>query len=161
MLKKTKIFDIWQMYHSWDEDSSWYTEYWLLSKDDSWTVYKSNSYRDLEHGWRTLLDMKRKYNWVDYDLSNKDIATRQVNDRISYLESEISNSPWMFKKIGLKNELSTMKEYLDIINEWPINPYVVIRKHKISVWDMVDVYVDPMNLNNYYFDLDFTKEKVY
>ena len=157
MLKKTKIFKIWSHYHAWD---TWYSEYWLLSKDESWTVYKSGSFKNLEYGWRSIHDMKRIYNWIEYDLSNKDIATRQVNDRISFLESEIVNDPWLFKKMDLNFELKTMKEYLDIINEWLINPYVVINKHKVSGWDYIDVYVDPMNLDNYYFDLDFTKEKI-
>ena len=160
MLKKTKIFDIEEYYHPWGDNSSWYTEYWLLSKDDSWTVYKSGSFRNLEYGWRTLADMKRKYNGVEFDLTNKDFAYKQVNDNIARIEGELADDPWFFKKRDLKLELDTMKEYLTIIEEWPISPYVVIRKHRISVWDFVDVYVDPMDLKNYYFDLDFTKEKI-
>ncbi len=160
MLKKTKVFEIEQFYHSWDEDSAWYTEYWLLSKDDSWTVYKSDEYKDLQYGGRTLAEMKRKYNGVEFDLTNKDFAFRQVNDNIARIEWELANDPWIFKKRDLKLELETMKEYLTIIEEWPINPYVIIRNHKISVWDIIDVYVDPMDLKKYYFDLDFTKEKI-
>jgi hypothetical protein len=97
---------------------------------------------------------------LQFDLTNKDFAFRQVNDNIARIEWELANDPWIFKKRDLKLELETMKEYLTITEEWPINPYVIICNHKISVWDIIDVYVDPMDLKNYYFDLDFTKEKI-
>ena len=52
-----------------------------------------------------------------------------------------------------------MKNYLDMANEWPITPYLVCNGHKISVWDSIDVFVNPDKPSQYYFDLDFTKEK--
>ena len=103
--------------------------------------------------------MKVKYDGVTYDLSDKDNAIKQLNDNLHRLEMELQNDPWFFKKRELKKDIEAMKKYIDISNEWPINPYLICNCHKVSVWDSVDVFVDPENPNLYYFDLDFTKEK--
>ena len=157
ILKKTKVFKIWERYESWDDYS--YYLYRLESKDETWNVYISKEFKDAEHGWRTVEEMKVKYDGVIYDLSDKDNAIKQVNDNIHRLEMELQNDPWFFKKRELKKDIEAMKKYIDIANEWPIDPYLVCNGHKISVWDTVDIFVDPENPNLYYFDLDFTKEK--
>ena len=158
IVKKTKVFAVGERYVSWDEDSSWYYLYRLEAKDETWNIYKSESFKDAEHGWRTVEEMKIKYDGVIYDLSDKDNAIKQVNDNLNRLEMELSNDPWLFKKIWLKQDINAMKKYIEIAKEWPINPYLVCNGHKISVWDTVDVFVDPENPNLYYFDLDFTKQ---
>jgi hypothetical protein len=71
---------------------------------------------------------------------------------------ELQNNPWFFKKIWLNQDIKIMKKYIDIANEWPITPYLVINWHKISVWDSVDVFVNPEKSSEYYVDLDFTKQ---
>jgi len=159
IVKRLKILSVKESYFSWDEDSSWYYLYRLEVKDETWNVYKSEYFKDAEHGWRTVEEMKVKYDGVTYDLSDKDNAIKQLNDNLNRLEMELSNDPWLFKKIWLKQDINAMKKYIEIAKEWPINPYLVCNGHKISVWDTVDVFVDPENPNLYYFDLDFTKEK--
>ena len=158
IVKKTKVFAVKENYVSWDEDSSWYYVYRLESKDETWNIYRSEDFKNAEHGWRTAEEMKKKYDGVVYDLADKDNAIRQVNDNIQRLEMELSNDPWFFKKMWLKKDIKTMKNYIDIANEWPINPYLVCNGHKVSVWDSIDVFVDPENPSLYYFDLDFTKQ---
>ena len=158
MVKSTKIFDIRRFYHSWDEDSSWYYTYTILSKDSEGQVYQSDTYRDLEYWWRSLAEMVVHYNWTIYELDKKDTSIKLLNDEIARVESEINNDPWLFKKMKLKSNLSTLKKYVDIAIEGPINPYVVLKKHKISVGDSINVYVDPEDPRKYYFDLDFVDE---
>ena len=158
IVKKTKVSDVGERYVSWDEDSSWYYLYRLESKDDNWNVYKSDEFKDAEHWWRTLEEMVKKYDGEVYDLWNKDVAIRQINNNIQRLEMELSNDPWFFKKRELKKDIEAMKNYIDIANEWPVDPYLVVNWHKISVWDSIDVYIDSENPNLYYFDLDFTKQ---
>ena len=159
VMKKTTVSAVRERYVSWDEDSSWYYLYRLESKDESGNVYNSEEFKNAKHGWRTLEEMKKKYDGVIYDLWDKDNAIKQVSDNIHRLELELQNDPWFFKKMSLKQDLKAMKNYLDMANEWPITPYLVCNGHKISVWDSVDIFVDPENPNLYYFDLDFTKEK--
>ena len=158
VMKKAIVSAVGERYVSWDEDSSWYYLYRLESKDDNWNVYKSDEFKDAEHWWRTLEEMVKKYDGEVYDLWNKDVAIRQINNNIQRLEMELSNDPWFFKKRELKKDIEAMKNYIDIANEWPVDPYLVVNWHKISVWDPIDVYIDPENPNLYYFDLDFTKQ---
>lgn len=159
VMKKTTVSAVRERYVSWDEDSSWYYLYRLESKDESGNVYNSEEFKNTKHGWRTLEEMKKKYDGVIYDLWDKDNAIKQVSDNIHRLELELQNDPWFFKKMSLKQDLKAMKNYLDMANEWPITPYLVCNGHKISVWDSIDVFVNPDKPSQYYFDLDFTKEK--
>ena len=125
-----------------------------------WNEYKSDSYRDLESWWITEEELKsKKYNNKEYDLTSKDII-RQLDQEIINLEWEITTA-WILKKVILKSNLFVLNEYKKLALTWPVPPYVVIKGHKISVWDEIIVYVSPENPKKYYFDLDFTKEKVY
>jgi len=159
VMKKTTVSAVRQRYVSWDEDSSWYYLYRLESKDETWNIYKSDEFENVENGWRTVEEMKKKYDGVVYDLLDKDNVIKQLNDNLNRLEMELQNNPWFFKKIWLKKDIKAMKNYIDIANEWPITPYLVINWHKISVWDSIDVFVNPEKPSEYYVDLDFTKEK--
>lgn len=158
VMKKTTVSAVRERYVSWNDDSSWYYLYRLESKDENWNVYSSEEFKNAEHWWRSIEDMKKKYDWVIYDLSDKDNAIKQVNDNINRLEMELQNNPWFFRKMSLKQDIKAMKNYLDIANEWPITPYLICNGHKISVWDSIDVFVNPDKPEEYYFDLDFTKE---
>ncbi len=158
IMKKLKVSKIRERYVGWGEDSSWYYLYRLEAEDENWNIYSSERFKDAGHWWRTMEEMKKTHDGVVYDLSDKDNAIKQLNDKIQRLETELSNNPWFFKKLWLYSDLKTLKDYLNIANEWPITPYLICNGHKISVWDPVDVFVNPDNPKEYYFDLDFTKE---
>ena len=159
VMKKTIVSAAKERYVDWGEDSSWYYLYRLESKDESGNVYNSEEFRNAKHGWRTVEEMKKKYDWVIYDLSDKDNVIKQINDNINRIEMELQNNPWFLKKRELKRDIKAMEKYIDMANEWPITPYLVCNGHKISVWDYINVFVNPDNPEEYYFDLDFTKEK--
>ncbi len=159
VMKKAKVSAVGEKYVSWDEDSSWYYLYRLEAKDEEWNIYKSESFKNAKHWWRTLEEMIVKYDGVTYDLWNKDEAIKQVNDNLNRLEMELQNNPWFFKKIWLKRDIEEMKNYIDIANEWPITPYLFCNGYKVSVWDSIDIFVNPDKPSQYYFDLDFTKEQ--
>lgn len=158
VMKKTTVYNIGEKYVSWDEYSSWYHLYRLESSDEDGNIYRSENFKNADHWWRTLDDMVVKYDGVVYDLTEKDSAIRQVNENIQRLEMELQNNPWFFKKRELKGDIEAMKKYIDIANEWPIDPYLMCNGHKVSVWDSIDVFVNPDIPKEYYFDLDFTKE---
>lgn len=158
IVRKTKVSAVKERYVRWDRDSSWYHEYRLEAKDESGKVYESEKFKDVNHGWRTLEDMVKEYDGVVYELWNKDEAIKQINDNIQRIEMELQNNPWFFRKMKLKISMKVMNKYIDIANEWPITPYLICRGHKISVWDNIDVFVDPEDPALYYFDLDFTKQ---
>ena len=159
IIKKATVSEVIERYYSWNEDRAWYYLYRLKAEDENGNFYISEGFKNAEHWWRSEEEMKKKYDWVVYDLADKDNAIKEINSNIQRLELELSNNPWFFKKIWLKKDIETMKKYIDIANEWPITPYLVVNWHKISVWDIVDIYVNPERPSQYYFDLDFTKEK--
>lgn len=158
VMKKTKVMAIWKRYAKWDSRYSPFYVYRLESVDENGNIYKSKEFEYVNHWWRSLEEMVKKYDWVIYDLWNKEVAIKQIEDNIQHLQTALESNPWFFKKMWLKKDIKAMKNYIDIANEWPINPYLVCNGHKVSVWDSIDVFVDPENPSLYYFDLDFTKQ---
>lgn len=158
-MKKTMVSAVKERYVEWGENSSWYYLYRVESNDEVWNFYRSEDFRNAKYVWRTLEEMKKKYDWVDYDLSDKDNVIKQLNDNKCRLEMELQNNPWFLKKRELKRDIKAMEKYIEIANEWPITPYLICNGHKISVWDPIDVYVSPEDPKLYYFDLDFTQEQ--
>lgn len=158
VMKKTKVMAIWKRYAKWDSRYSPFYVYRLESVDENGNIYKSKEFEYVNHWWRSLEEMVKKYDGVIYDLWNKEVAIKQIEDNIQHLQTALESNPWFFKKMWLKKDIKAMKNYIDIANEWPINPYLVCNGHKVSVWDSIDVFVDPENPSLYYFDLDFTKQ---
>ena len=105
LLKKASVFNIWERYVSWDSDSAWYDLYRLEAKDEDENIYESENFKDADNWWRTLEEMVVKYDGVVYDLWNKDVAIRQINNNIQRLEGELSKNPWFFKKIEIKKDI--------------------------------------------------------
>lgn len=158
IMKNAVVSAVRERYVSRNDDSSWYYLYRLEAKDSAWNTYSSESFKNLEHWWRTEEEMKKNYDGVIYDLADKDNVIKQINDNINRLEMELQNNPWFFKKRELNKDIEAMKKYIDIANEWPITPYLICNNHKISVWDSVNVFVDPENPKSYYFDLEFVND---
>jgi SH3-like domain-containing protein len=153
-VKKTMLYRIEEVKHNWENDTVLYSEYWLFTKDSQWNKYMSERFRDLEyHPWRKLEDMKVSYGWVTYDLSRTEQSMKQINWNIARIETELLANPEYWKRVLLEKELSKMKEFLSMINEWPSSSYVVIKGKKYTIWDIVKVYIDPFNEKNYYLDI--------
>lgn len=157
-MKKTKVMAIWKRYAKWDSRYSPFYVYRLESVDENGNIYKSKEFEYVNHWWRSLEEMVKKYDGVIYDLWNKEVAIKQIEDNIQHLQTALESNPWFFKKMWLKRDIKAMKKYIDIANEWPITPYLIINWHKISVWDSIDVFVNPDKPSEYYVDLDFTKQ---
>jgi len=156
LVRKTTVFNIGKRHVKTQDDS--YDLYRLESKDDGWNVYRSDEFY-MYHEWRTLNDMIKEHNWIIYDLRNKDAAIQQLTNSIKELEMELANNPWFFKKGKIRVDISYLKEFLAIAEEWPVKPCIVCNGVRVYVWDSIDVYVSPEDPKLYYFDLDFTKEK--
>lgn len=159
VMKKTKVVTIWQRYVKWDRKGSWYYEYWIETEDENGNIYRSETVGNTAHWWRSLEEMMKKYDGVVYDLWNKEVAIKQIEDNIQHLEMELKSNPWFLRKRKLKKEMETMVDYLDIADEGPIAEFLRFNGHKVSVWDNIDVFVNLDKPEEYYFDLDFTKEK--
>jgi len=159
VMKKTKVVTIWHRYVKWDSRYSPFYAYRLESVDENGNIYKSKEFEYVNHWWRSLEEMVKKYDGVFYDLWNKEVAIKQIEDNIQHLEIELKSNPWFLRKRKLKKEMETMIDYLDIADEGPIAEFLILNGHKVSLWDNIDVFVNLDKPEEYYFDLDFTKEK--
>ena len=158
-LKKAKICWVKKEYHRSNSDNWSQTYYYLEAEDEQWNKYRSKVFPNVRHWWRSESEMIKFYNWKEYNLAKKDTAIKQLNEEILYTQLEIDNDPGIFKKLKLKFDLKVLKEYLRIAEEWAIPPYLEINHHRVSVWDTIDIYINPDNPKEYYFDLDFTDER--
>jgi hypothetical protein len=154
IIKKTKLYRIEEVQHKWDNDSVLYSEYWLFTQDPQWNKYMSERFRDIEyHPWRRLDEMKVSYKWTIYDLSKTEQSIKQIHWNIARLETELAAKPDYWKRLELEKELRKMKEFLSMINEWPSSSYVVINWKRFTIWDIINVFIDPNSSNNYYLDI--------
>ena len=154
IIKKTRLYRIEQVQHKWDNESVLYSEYWLFTEDAQWNKYMSERYRDLEyHAWRKVEQMKASYNWSVYDLSRTEQSIKQIHWNIARIETELAANPDYWKKLQLEKDLRKMKEFLAIINEWPSSTYVIIDWKRYTIWNIINVFIDPNNANNYHLDI--------
>ena len=103
-------------------------------------------------------DLEKIYNtyWFVYDENQS-----QQKDLINFLEGEkskldyeIQNSSF-FKKLKLNRNLDKLIKEKQTIESWYIPQYWEVNENKVSVWDNVDVYIDPNNPDIYFVDIDF------
>ena len=76
------------------------------------------------------------------------------DEKITETEYEIENSRILSKIIKWKN-LWNLKIERKIISDWYIQTYWQIDENKVTIWDTVDVYIDPDNPKRYWVDTDF------
>lgn len=107
---------------------------------------------------------------IKYDFENPEDAIKSIEDYIQELET--GNSSTIEGDNGIKNFLFTtqipwlpawintkviVKKLLEqILQQLKIGtPYIIVNKHKLSINNEVDVYVDPIHPENYWIDTDF------
>ena len=158
IVKKVKITSI-ECYSSWNEHD-WDCIY-LEAKD--WDIiYCSNTFK-----WGKILwwvpslqwfeEIYKDY-WFEYDENNKDDVLRAIDKRISEQGCIIQNE-WFFKRIWAKMILSAAEAAKEYVERWYISPKLKINWHTVSIWDSVDVHIDPEDEKNYWMDIDFLFDK--
>lgn len=167
-IKKIKISSIEKIIHHWKTirktiRANQETFQWYFLQANEWeNIYcsdwiKKNDVQDV------LLtpDFPKLYQnyWYEYDINeiHKKEVLHEINKDINELKDKVDNW-WIFEKISAKKELSTLEENKKIVEQWYQPPYIIVNWHKISVWDTVDVYIDPNNEKNYWMDIDFLFE---
>jgi hypothetical protein len=99
--------------------------------------------------------------WYEYD--DKETYKKEVLNEIDkeINESEHEAQKWrLLQRISAKEDLSNIYHRKKLIETWYQTPYLaVVNWHKVSVWDTVDVYIDPDDEKNYWMDIDFLFNK--
>jgi len=161
ILKKIKITSIEHYESSWDDNSKWFSWYYAEAKE--WDmIYCSDAYAIWHRWWTSIAVLKELYKsyWYEYDENetHKNDVLREYDKRISEKEFEAENG-WFFKKLIAKWWLFFTKWQREIIEKWYEPPYREVDWKRITVWDTVDVYIDPDDEKNYRMDIDFLFDK--
>ena len=125
-------------------------------------TYFSNAYKKWEINWTSHEELKETYKsyWFHYDedQTKKREILQEIDRIIAETQFEIDN--WgFFGNISRKRNLAATKEDREKVEYWYIPPYWQVEWNKISVWDMVDVYINPDKPDIYWVDIDFLFEK--
>ena len=158
-IKKLKITSIENYYDTWDSENKWFNWYYLEAKEQD-TIYCSNAFEGGIFYWTSLEELKKiyKYYWFEYNDKNKNNVLRVIENEIAKNESE-AQYDWFLKGFSKKMDVNIEKNWLDTVKKWYIVPHIEINWHKISVWDTIDVYIDPDDEKNYWMDIDFLFDK--
>lgn len=159
IVKKLKITSIEQYYISWEDNSSWFD--WHYIEIQEWDkIYCSNAFEWGTYQWTSLRELKKiyKHYWFEYNEKNKNNVIREIENKIFKNKLE-SHDDWFLKGFSKIMDANIDEKLLNTVKEWYIIPHIEINWHKISVWDTIDVYIDPKDEKNYWVDIDFLFDK--
>lgn len=160
IVKKLKVSDISTCRISRGKSGS-IDVYYIEVKD--WNnLYYSNAYRIWEINWTPIRELEELYEYYGFHYDENQTQKREILQEIDRIASEkqyeVDN--WrFFKRISAKSSLSKVKEDRKKVEFWYIPPYWQVEWNRISVWDMVDVYINPDKPDNYWVDIDFLFDK--
>ena len=160
IIKKLKVSEICKAKVS---GNRWWSFNVICVKVKDWaTSYYSLAYLKWKISWTSESDLKKIYSehWFVYDKnqSQKKELLNWLEWEISKINCEIQNSSF-FNGLILNKDLDKLIKEKWIIESWNIPQYWEVNYNKVSVWDTVDVYIDPNNPEIYWVDIDFLFEE--
>lgn len=161
ILKKVKITSIEHYESSSDDNSKWFSWYYAEAKELD-IIYCSDAYAKWHRWWTSMSILKELYKsyWYEYDENetHKQDVLKEYDKHIAKKEFDAENG-WFFKKLAAKWSLFFTKGQREIIEKWYEPEYREVNWHRLTVWDTVDVYIDPEDEKNYWMDIDFLFDK--
>ena len=160
IIKKLKVSEICKAKVS---GNRWWSFNVICVKVEDWaTSYYSPAYLKWKISWTSESDLKKIYSehWFVYDENQS-----QKKDLLNWLEWEISKmdydikNSWIIKWLKLNKNMGKLINEKWIVESWSVPQYWEVNYNKISVWDSVDVYIDPNNPEIYWVDIDFLFEE--
>jgi len=160
IIKKVKITSIENYKVSWNNNKS-FNGYYAEAKE--WDmIYCSDAYEKWHMWWTNiplLQEIYRSY-WFEYDQNEtyKADVLREYDKRTAEKQYEAENG-WLFKKIISRWSSFITQNQRETIEKWYEPQYREVDWKRITVWDYVDVYIDPEDEKIYWMDIDFLFEK--
>lgn len=131
---------------------------YYLEAEDWGEIYYSYGYTKWAVLWTSITDLQLLYDkyWYGFDenQTQKEALLKKIDEMIAEKEYEIENS-WFISKIIKNKKLWKLKSDKATVSIGYVPPYWQIDEKKVTVWDIVDVYVDPNNPEKYRVDTDF------
>lgn len=160
ILKRLPVTDIWHYTSQGDSDSTWFSWYYLEIKD--WDmIYCSDWFENAKKEWLSKEQYKAIYNkyWFDYDEKYKQNILDKIDEELSSVEDQMKHS-WFLKKWFIKNvTYRVLKDIRIIIEKWYTPGKMIVNWKTVSIWDLVDIYIDPNDNTIYHVDIDFLTRK--
>ena len=141
----------------------WWSNWYYLQANEWLTQYCSDLFKDWDVE-SVLINpdfnkIYKKY-WYEYDENetHKKDVLNEIDKRKAEEKYEAENW-WLLKRLTIKWWNLFSQNDRNIVETWYQTPYLLINWHKISVWDSVDIYIDPKNEKIYWMDIDFLFDK--
>lgn len=157
ILKKAKV--TWIKKVKFNNGGRWYkVDVYYFEAEDCGMVYYSNGSTKWVLLWTSLDELILLYAkyWFTYDdrQSQKEALLNKLDELITENDYEIENSS-IVSRITKTKKSAELKTDKATISLGYITPCWQIDENKVSVWDSVDVYVDPDKPERYWVDTDF------
>ena len=130
-------------------------------KKSWWWIIKKIKISSIEH---YVSYLRWWFNW--YYLEANDGENIYLSNGIEKREVEWiaekeykSEIRWLLGNLAIKRKWQFSKDKKKTTETWCETPDIVVNWHKISVWDTVDVYIDPKDEKIYWMDIDFLFDK--
>ena len=103
-------------------------------------------------------EIYNKY-WFDYDEKYKQNILDKIDEELSSVEDQMKRSRFL-KKWFIKNvTYRVLKDIRIIIEKWYTPGKMIVNWKTVSIWDLVDIYIDPNDNTIYHVDIDFLMRK--
>ena len=159
IMKKLKVTAIGRTFSGWKTGT--FDWYYVEAKDGN-IFYCSMACDKWDVWWISIEVLENIYEtyWYHFDMEEKckQAVLRECDRRISEKEYQLDNG-WALENLVVKWEIFNMKSQRKLVERGYEPQYREIDWRRITVWDSVDVYIDPKNEKNYWMDIDFLFDK--
>lgn len=155
MLVKAKVVKIIEERHR-DKDWDITVYFYLDVEDKEGHVYRSWDlwFWVYHYDPKANLEAVYKEYGYDFDENKKNVLLATIDNKIMELEFEKKEAN-LIKKAKLLYQLNVLKENKAIVERWYYLPNFEFKNwEKVQVGDEIDVYVDVLNKEYYYVDID-------
>ncbi len=156
IVKKVKVTNIWNTRAR--AGRYRHIDVYYFEAEDSGMTYYSNGSSSWALLWTSIDKLQLIYAkyWFTYDdmQSQKEALLKRLDELIAEKEYEIENSG-IISKIVKSKKPEELKVDKTTVYLGYIPTYWQIDDKKVTVWDTVDVYVDPDKPERYWVDTDF------
>ena len=144
---------------------------WYKSRNDEYYCYFIAFDWKTYYNSCTFTEQLQKPVWVFWRIASKDVNLDfNPNKLTSYEENNLKRTinkieeekkslnikiqeSWKIKLFILKKEMESLEESENNLKNWE-KAYIKRWKNRITLWDEVNIYLDPMNPKDYRIDID-------
>ena len=139
-----------------DSDNNTTIHYYAYAKDKEGNMYQTKDLHWLKYEKvnKSYLETLYQRYWFEYNEEKKSEVISEIRRKMNIVEIEKTHSNF-FKKQKLSAELNDLERDKEAVEIGYYPAYFEFKNwNRLTVWDEVSVYVDPVDKNYYYVDVD-------